>query len=237
MKAFYYPLPLILIPVLGAFASISDILLLHDINIQRLADQVSNDEQLARVMHHRKLQSTCELLENGAKQLFAQGGIGLSCSCTSSYNTYELTCTTNKPECCGNICGYFKAAMEFSDASGRVTPVTESSCVEYTSGINGTRCASASYCSSGTSICSCSVSLNDSPCQTCSPCKDSDDPIPGLVFLTYDCTNVPGGEQLLNYECKDVSDLLKIQCAAPDLYMRGFTILSLGVVTAILFFI
>jgi hypothetical protein len=88
------------------------------------------------------------------------------------------------------------SVADFVYAEPTFSAITESICGDYTGDITGSLCTLYEYCYDET-VCSCTATMGNNQCQTCSPCFTSD----GQTFANFDCTNIPGGELFLSTDC------------------------------------
>jgi hypothetical protein len=218
----------------------------HDVPAS-LASLVADDMN-ARVTAEsdgRRLQLSCSLILSATKAIYSNAlGVESNCTCDSVANTeYNVTCNSAKAVCCGETCGTVETTLRIGNDYGKMRPVSDSNCVNYTSGLSGTRCSRSIYCSSGTSVCGCNITLNNKQCQSCTPCSPPDKPLSDLMLATYDCSNLPDAEDVVATECESIVNLFEVGCESPvapttsgvsSLLMQATTVMLLGLLIVLI---
>jgi len=135
-----------------------------------------------------------------------------SCSCNTSGSASTFTCTSNGALKCGDISARVSHVLYFEINS----PQSEVVCHTFTSGVgdwNGkAKCITALY--TGSTASSCTASVGDSACSSCSPCGQ----LYGtqVEWMSIDCSNIPHNipedkSVIVKNTCSDLNDPEKMK--------------------------
>jgi hypothetical protein len=149
----------------------------------------------------------CQLIESlNSDHYFYQDH---PCTCeVNDDGSYNVTCVATNEKCCGNVCSrdLYQADIVYDGETALSDGETQ--CTRYSGDMDTALCIEFSYCSPDSdNYCSCRAALGDTACLSCSLCPYYDD-VNGKEPVTFDCTNVPGGDLFLVSECGILDPIL-----------------------------
>ena len=172
-------------------------------------------------IRRRGLQSCSDLmpaLQTVLNTLY--GASNIECSCNSDGSS-SYSCSSDGEICCEGNCFLFTDSGTFEDNFSSLTPLTEDVCFKYTNGtafsglIGSTRCVNSTYCSDGATVCSCTTSIDNEQCDSCTVC-DSFAWAPGVQLAVQNCSNIPAAQNI-SFQCSQIDTPAELEAISRQL--------------------
>lgn len=170
-----------------------------------------------------ELQDICSSLISSYELFFYNyTDVEINCDCISDNNVYTLNCYSKKNSCCGEYCGDIYLARTVSISDGDIVPLVYKTCIDYTEGLDEYRCVSTGFCTY-LQPCECSLSIDGTECTSCQLCGGNTTSVDTSNYMTYDCRNILGNEDLMLDSCKKDKEFSKLGCPVKTINIEDDT--------------